>query len=169
MKLTNLAAAAAAATLLALPSPGAAGEKSAPSPSRKNPPRLYVVALEDQGRRGEEIGCGDSLVSLPADPLSTASEPIRSVLEQLLALDSPTSGGEELYNALGPSDLKVESAKLEKGKATVRLRGQLQLGGTCDNPRVEAQLGAVVRQFPGVRQVTIFVNGEPLEKLLSSK
>jgi hypothetical protein len=63
----------------------------------------------------------------------------------------------------------VEGVTLEDGEAIVKLSGTLMLGGVCDNPRVEAQLEETALQFSTVSRVSVFVNGVPLEGLLSGE
>jgi hypothetical protein len=43
------------------------------------------------------------------------------------------------------------------------------LGGTCDSPRVDAQIKETALQFLTVKQVSIFVNKIPLEQMLLGK
>jgi spore germination protein GerM len=65
------------------------------------------------------------------------------------------------------SDIQLESATVENGLATINLSGDLELGGACDNPRVEAQIEQTALQFPTVDEVDIFLNGQPLEEVLA--
>jgi hypothetical protein len=41
------------------------------------------------------------------------------------------------------------------------------LGGVCDSPRVQAQLEEIALQFSTVNSVAVFINGEPLDQVLS--
>jgi hypothetical protein len=129
--------------------------------------RIYLIALEDGGESGEEVGCGDSIVpaEVEIDPQSVG---LAAVMEHLLGLHSrehPTTG---LYNALYQSDLTVEEVNVANGKATVHQSGQLRVGGACDVPRIEAQLRQTALQFPEVDQVSVPVNGESIEELLAA-
>ncbi|HEX6386992.1 MAG TPA: GerMN domain-containing protein [Anaerolineae bacterium] len=75
-----------------------------------------------------------------------------------------------MYNALYQSDLHVESAEVdESGTAVVHLSGEYALGGTCDTPRFEAQLQETARQFSTSGEAAIFINGQPLEEVLSAR
>lgn len=131
--------------------------------------QIYLVALEDGGRLGPEIGCGDSLVPIEVT-LEAGSNPVAAALAKLLASDSRSYGEqEELYNALARSTLQVAEVTLENGRAVIDLTGQVRLGGVCDNPRVRAQLEETARQFPAVAQVDIFINDRPLAEVLSQK
>jgi len=128
--------------------------------------RIFLIALNDDGQSGKKVGCGDSVVGV--DRVIPATQGLlRAALEQLLSLTDQYYGQSGLYNALYQSSLKVESVTIAAGKATVRLTGQLKLGGVCDNPRVEAQLRETALQFSTITGVVITVNGVPLEQLLS--
>jgi hypothetical protein len=43
------------------------------------------------------------------------------------------------------------------------------LGGTCDAPRLAAQIEQTALQFSTVNDVAVFVNDVPLEDVLSQK
>jgi hypothetical protein len=43
------------------------------------------------------------------------------------------------------------------------------MGGECDTPRVQAQLEQTILQFPTVTEAAIFINGKPLQDVLSLK
>lgn len=130
--------------------------------------KVFLIALEDGGRSGKKIGCDDSVI-----PVQVAIAPTRGVLqaalEELLSLKEAYYGQSGLYNALYQSDLKLDSVSIEQGKAIIHLSGTMMLGGVCDNARVEAQLEETALQFPTVSQVSVFVNGRPLEEVLSLK
>jgi hypothetical protein len=128
-----------------------------------------LIALQDGGRLGPEIGCGDSLVPVEVT-LDSGSNPVAAALAKLLASDSRSYGEQgELYNALARSTLQVAGVTLEHGRAVIDLTGQVSLGGVCDTPRFRAQLEETARQFPAVDQVDIFINDRPLAELLSQK
>lgn len=127
---------------------------------------IYLVAIDDNGVSGKLIGCGDSLV-----PVEIKIEPtlgvLRAALNELLKLEGQQYyGSSGLYNALYQSQLEIEDVAVIGGEAYINLTGNLILGGTCDNPRVEEQLIALALQFNSVNNVNITVNGEPLKKLL---
>ena len=126
---------------------------------------IYLIALGDEGRSGKEIGCGDSVV-----PIEVAIEPtvapLTAALEKLVAIESREYGQISLYNALYRSDLAVEEVSIQGREAIILLRGDLQVGGACDEPRVRAQLQQTALQYATVDQVSILVNGRPLEELL---
>ncbi len=125
---------------------------------------VYLVAL-DQG----QIGCGDALRAVPRS-VPAGDQPWRAAIEALLALDEPTVSAAALYNALAASDLRLASMEVDpQGAAVIQLAGTLHLGGVCDAPRIAAQLEQTALQFPAIRQVAVFVNGQPLAALLNSQ
>ena len=130
--------------------------------------QVFLIALEDGGQSGQEVGCGDSAVPVQVVVPRTQGV-LRAALEALLSIRDQYYGESGLYNALYQSDLRVEGITLEDGEAVVNLGGTLMLGGVCDNPRVEAQLEETALQFSTVSRVSVFVNGVPLEDLLSGE
>jgi hypothetical protein len=127
--------------------------------------RMYLIALEDGGKSGPAIGCGDSLVAvdLPVNDLKLA-------VRQLLDNRARLYGQSGLYNALYQSDLQLNSIERTNEGISANLTGKLVLGGECDNPRVKAQLEATLRQSTDTRiPVTIRVNRDLLDDLLSGK
>ncbi|MDQ3813956.1 MAG: GerMN domain-containing protein, partial [Armatimonadota bacterium] len=128
--------------------------------------KLFFVALNDNGKSGRGIGCGDSIIPV-RHGVSPTSTPLTSALKSLLAIRY--YGSSRLYNVLSYSRLTVRSVGMSRGTATVRLAGQLVLGGVCDNPRIEAQFKETIHQFPAVRRSRIFINGVRLEDVLSGR
>jgi hypothetical protein len=169
-----------------------APEQPAESPAQAVPPepavpppldqvRIFLVDVEAGAGEGEEgavpaadtFGCGDRLraveVPVATEGLDTAGR-IGAALSSLLAAEGGEETPGDLYSALARSELvveRVEAVTGVDGLFRVHLAGQLRLGGVCDNPRVRAQLEATARQFEGVDEVEIVVDGEPLEAVLS--
>jgi hypothetical protein len=163
-----------------------APEQPAESPAEAVPPpleqvRIFLVDLEAGAGEGEEepgpaadtFGCGDRLVGIEVpvatEGLDTAGR-IGAALSSLLEAEGGEETPGDLYSALARSELTVERVEAVggvDGLFRVHLTGQLRLGGVCDNPRVRAQLEATARQFEGVEEVEIVVDGEPLEAVLS--
>ncbi|MHB1296057.1 MAG: GerMN domain-containing protein [Anaerolineae bacterium] len=130
--------------------------------------QVFLIAIYDQGESGKPIGCSDSLVPITR-PMQDPSDPLRSALEELLSLGERFVGEAGLYNALYQSELRVESATLVDGVATIDLAGTVRTGGACDTPRFESQLLETVLQFPEVEQVEMRINGVPLQDFLSEQ
>lgn len=127
---------------------------------------IHLIAIEDNGQRGKAIGCNDSVVPVEVQIEPTAA-PMRAAFEELLSLDSRNYGQSGLYNALHASDLSVESVDIDNREAQIHLSGTLMQGGTCDTPRIEAQLQQTALQYSTVDSVSITINDEPLESVLS--
>ena len=121
--------------------------------------KVYLVALDDKGKRGRRIGCDDSLVPVTRTVAATG-EPLKAAVEELLAVPREYEGG--LGNYWAGENLRVQSAVISGGVATVRIRGTLPVAGVCDEPRIEEQIKATARQFRGVRSVRVFLNGQRL-------
>jgi len=128
--------------------------------------QIFLIALEDNGRSGKKIGCDDSVVPVQVETPYTRGV-LRAALEELLSIRDRYYGQSGLYNALSQSNLKVERVVIEDGVATIHLSGTLILEGTCDNPRVKAQIEETALQFSTVREVRVFVNDTPLDEILS--
>lgn len=123
--------------------------------------QIYLIAAGTGGN----VGCGDSVVPYTVSIQPTVA-PLTAALNQLFALNTQAYG---YYNALGSSNLTVAGIDIENGVATVDLTGQLMLAGVCDNPRVEAQLRQTALQYHTIDDVQFFINGQPLESLLSGQ
>jgi hypothetical protein len=130
--------------------------------------KIFLIALEDNGRSGTLVGCGDSAVPITVTIPRTQGV-LRAALEKLLAEKSQYYGESGLYNALYQSNLQLAGVMIEQGKAIIHLTGTIVLGGTCDAPRLEAQIKQTALQFSTVNDVVVFVNDVPLEDVLSQK
>jgi hypothetical protein len=138
-----------------------------PTPSEMSV-KIFLIALEDHGRAGPGVGCGDSAVSVTVHaPYSTGV--LRAALTSLLNLHDRYYGESGLYNALSSSRLTAGDIAILSGVATIHLSGTFSMGGECDAPRIEAQLKQTALQFSTVRDVSIFINNRPLEDLLSGR
>ena len=128
--------------------------------------QIFLIAVGDNGQSGTLIGCGDSAVPVQVTIPETEGV-LRAALSELLSIDEQYYGQSGLYNALYQSDLQVADVTIESGTAIIELSGSLMLAGECDNPRVEAQIEETALQFSTVQAVSVFLNGEPLEDVLS--
>ena len=124
--------------------------------------KVYLVALDDKGKRGRKIGCDDSLV--PVTRPAVGGNRVKAAVEALIAEPRESEGG--LNNYWHGEGLKVRSAAVRGGTETSRVNGTLPVAGVCDEPRIEEQIKATARQFPGVRRVRVFVNGRPLAEAI---
>lgn len=166
---STVAPQATASATTAVTTPAAVETPFAPEtvePATFDRVNIYLIALDDDGRSGKPIGCGDSAVAVER-PITPTTAPLRAALDELLAIDDFFYGESGLYNALAHFDVEVSRIDLENGKATVHLTGEYLLIGTCEDPRFVAQLEETVLQFATVDEVEIFVNGENLKEIIS--
>jgi spore germination protein GerM len=138
-----------------------AGRKGALASTRKV--KVYLIALDDQGRAGKKVGCDDSLVPVTRTIKATAA-PLKAALQELLSIPRKYEG--RLSNSWWGRNLKLRTVSLRAGVATIRIDGDLLVAGVCDQPRIEAQITETARQFPGVKKVKVFVNGRTLAEAI---
>jgi len=141
------------------------------TPSPTPPPQdgiVVQVLLHFVALGAGDLGCGDAVVAVPRQIAPTRA-PLTAALEEVLGTGASVAGRPDLYSALGQSTLQVEGIDLVGDTAIVRLVGSYQIGGVCDEPRVQAQLERTVLQFAAVRQAVIFINGTRLEDLLGAQ
>jgi spore germination protein GerM len=139
-----------------------------PTPQAPVKVKVFLIALEDNGKSGKKLDTGDSLVPVLRE-INTPITPLRGAYEELLSLKDRNYGQSGLFNPLSNSDLKVDSISVQNGIATVNLSGQMSLGGVMDIPRVKGQLTETALQFSTVKAVEINVNGRKLDDVLSLK
>ena len=130
--------------------------------------KIVLIELEGNGQSGPLVGCGDSAIPITVTIPPTQGV-LRAALEKLFSAKQQFYGESGYYNALYQSELEVASVRIEQGKAIIHLTGTIMLGGTCDAPRVEAQIEQTALQFSTVSDVAVFVNDVPLEDVLSSR
>lgn len=129
---------------------------------------IYLVAVGDNGASGKKIGCDDSIVPVVIQVPYTQGV-LRASLNKLLSIKDRDYGQSGLVNALYQSDLSIDSLAIQDGEAVIRLTGSLKSGGTCDDPRIIAQIEETALQFSTVTRVSIFVNGVKIQQLLSGR
>ena len=134
--------------------------------------KIFLIALEDGGKVGEQIGCDDSVVPV-VFTIPATQTPLRKAIEFLLStsveLPEVFPNGTNLFNPLYRSHLTIQDIAINNGTATINLQGNLQINGVCDGPRFVAQFEKTARQFPTVQQVAVFIGGVALEDLLSEQ
>lgn len=130
--------------------------------------KLFFIVLDDNGKSGKKIGCDDSIVPVVVN-IAPTSAPLRSAYERLLAIHDDAYGIQKHSNPLSRSNLKIKSVSIKKRIAIIKLTGELISAGHCEDPRIEAQLTEVALQFSSVKQVSVFINGVALSKLLSGQ
>lgn len=131
--------------------------------------KIFLIAIGDNGASGKKIGCGDSLIPVIIK-IQPTLEVLWAALNELFALQGQKDyAGSGLYNALYQSNLSIESLNIVNREAIIRLKGRLVLSGVCDNPRAKAQLEESALQFSTVDKASVFINGMPLDQLLSGQ
>ena len=123
--------------------------------------KVYLVALDDDGRSGQKIGCGDSLVAV-SRRIGARRPTLRIAIQELLL--TPHEYDARLRNFWRGRNLRVRSVSVNRnGLATINISGAgPQVAGVCDQPRIESQIEETAKQFPNVRRVRVFVNGRTL-------
>lgn len=150
-------------------SPPAAEEPAPPGlPEQVAPLTIFYVAIDDNGISGPLIGCGDSLVATTTAPVRFTDQ-VRPSIETLLANKSRDVGLSGLVNVLYQSNLTYAGGELNGSTITIYLNGQFMLGGVCDTPRAKAQLEYTAMAASGATSAQVFVNGRPIDEVLSLK
>lgn len=123
--------------------------------------KVYLVALDDDGRTGKKIGCGDSLIAVPHTIKKTPA-PLTAAIRKLLATPPESEGTPKLQNFWKGRNLRVKSATVRNGTATIYLLGEVFVAGVCDIPRIQSQIEETARQFPTVKKVRVFIGKQTL-------
>ena len=130
--------------------------QAAPQQLQQTRTRIYMISSRD-------TPCGSRTVAVPI----TVQGP--RVLTQSLQvlLNTPDPHHPEYFTALEPHQLRIQSVTINRqGTAVIRLTGTIDVANACDAARSRAQLERTALQFPSVRRVNIYLNGEALESAL---
>lgn len=130
--------------------------------------KIFLVAIDDNGKSGKKIGCNDSVVAVDRVIPETLGV-LTAALNELFSLHEKNFGASGLYNSLYQSTLKLDGAAVINGRATIAISGKLVRGGVCDDPRVKYQIEETVLQFATVKSVAVTINGVAIDKVLSEK
>ena len=150
------------------PAPTLAAPHPTPAllPETVAPLTIYYIAMDDGGASGAHVGCGDSVVATFTAP-ERFRDQVGPTMRRLLADHRPLIGQSGLYNALYQSDLAYISASYDGHTITVWLTGSFMLAGTCDIPRAKAQLEHSAMTAAGAASALVYVNGIPIDDVLS--
>lgn len=137
--------------------------------TRTSKVQVYVIALHDQDTPPSQsaAGCGGNVVPLDVD-LPAPAPALEGALSALLNLQQGAEA-RDLYNALAHSPLKIERIDRTGPEVRVYLSGYVEIGGDCDGPRIVAQLTRTALQFHDLQHARFFLDGKPLESVLSGK
>jgi spore germination protein GerM len=125
--------------------------------------KIYLVALGDAGKLGPKFGCDDSLVAV-SRPIAPTAAPLTAAIQQLLATPRTYSPDKRLSNNWFGPGLKLKSASIKNGLATIRFDGHVAIAGVCDTPRIEKQIEATALQFKNIKKVRVLVGNETLSE-----
>lgn len=160
------------------PSPTATAPPSTPTPTPEPTPTgfpeqvapltVYYVAVGDNGISGPVIGCGDSIIATTTAPVRFTDQ-VGPSIGTLLANKSRDVGLSGLVNILYQSSLTYLGGELNGSTITIYLSGQFMLAGVCDIPRAKAQLEYTAMAASGATSAQVFVNGRPIDEVLSLK
>lgn len=114
------------------------------------------------------VGCGDSLVATTTAPVRFTDQ-VGPSIRTLLANKSRAVGMSGLVNVLYQSNLTYLGGELDGSTITIYLSGQFMLSGVCDIPRAKAQLEFTAMAASGATSAQVFVNGRPIDDVLSLK
>jgi hypothetical protein len=130
--------------------------------------RVFLISPGDQGHSGPKVGCGDSAV--PVEVALPRREPgLTGALHALLALRERYQEPSGLSNPLYSSALELVRIERQGAEARIYLKGYLELGDGCDNPRILAELQETARQFSDVTRVQFYLDDRPLAEILSGQ
>jgi Protein of unknown function (DUF3828)/Sporulation and spore germination len=136
-------------------------ESAATEDPKKRDVKVYLIALDDKGKRGRKVGCDDSLVPVTRSiPVTKAV--LKAALQELLSLPPESPDYPGLQNFWKGENLALKSVAIVGGTATIRITGAVSVGGVCDEPRIVGQIEATARQFPGVKRVRVFIGKQTL-------
>ncbi|MBN1585755.1 hypothetical protein JW899_05325 [Candidatus Uhrbacteria bacterium] len=104
-------------------------------------------AVPDGVTLGPTIGCNDRVAFIKVSRLTDSGQVVIDALNTLFGLNDATYGG--LHNSLAESTLKVSDRAYTTGSAGVEIRmeGSVMSAGTCDDPRIRAQIEETIRYF----------------------
>jgi hypothetical protein len=130
--------------------------------------KIYLVALGDAGKNGKKIGCDDSLVAITRKIPATPA-PLKAALLELFADREPDKKEIDLNLGNYWRGMQLKSVAIDKGTAIIHLTGEApSVAGVCDAPRIKEQLIETAKQFPTVKKVKVFINGKPMDEVISA-
>jgi hypothetical protein len=140
--------------------------------TRTSKVQVYVIALHghDEGATTPgpaSAGCGGSAVPMDVD-LPAPAPALEGALSALLTLQQ-NAEAKDLYNALAHSPLKIDRIDRTGPEVRVYLSGYVEIGGDCDGLRILAQLTRTALQFRDLQHAQFFLDGKPLQGVLSGK
>lgn len=127
--------------------------------------KIYLVAVDDNGKKGKKIGCGDSLVPVTRT-VKANNTPLTDAIKELLSIRREEYSP-KLENFWEGPGRQVKSVSIQNGTAIISLTGEApSVGGVCTIPRIEMQIIETAMQFSTVKRVKVFINGKALKDLI---
>lgn len=123
---------------------------------------IYLIALEGTEANGQIIGCNDVLV-----PIEKELKITRSGLEAVLTALMNEKSSESLKNFVRGPGLILAQVTVANMVADVYFKGDFDISGACDIPRIQEQVYSTAKQFPELKRINIFVNNVTFENYLS--
>lgn len=127
--------------------------------------KVYLIALDDKGKRGRKIGCEDSLIPVTRTVARTAA-PLKAALQELLSIAPQPAENPGLQNFWKGENLALKNVAINNQTATIHITGNVFVAGICDEPRIVGQIEATARQFPTVKRVRVFLGNQPLAQAI---
>jgi hypothetical protein len=127
--------------------------------------KVYLIALDDNGKRGRKVGCGDSLIPVTRAGAGTAA-PLKAALQELLSIPPEPAENPGLQNFWKGENLALRSVAIQNQTATIHISGHVFVAGVCDEPRIVGQIEATARQFPNVKKVRVFIGKQTLAQAI---
>ncbi len=138
----------------------------APTLSKEQAILVYYINKEEKGT----FGCGEALWYVKTRNPKTGDIPmdVKAALSTILSVHSETIG--ILYNPGYASNISVSSVEFSDGRVTVYLTGSyVRTKDRCDASRFNDQLRFTIKQFAGVKEIVIKLNGAPLADALKKQ
>ena len=127
---------------------------------------MYYINQKEKG----PFGCNEQLWYVNTRLPKTGNIPmdVKSALSVILGFHSQNFG--ELYNGGYANNLGVSEVRYDDGKVTVFLTGEYnKTKDRCDGPRLRDQLRQTIKQFEGVSDIQILINGTPIADVIARK
>jgi spore germination protein GerM len=153
-------------TKVATEPPPAAPAKATATLSKEEAVLVYYINKDEKG----PFGCGESLWYVKTHIRKTGDVTIdvKAALTTLLSFHRENFG--TLYNPGYASSISVSSVEFESGRVTVYLTGEyVRTKDKCDPSRFNDQLRYTIKQFDGVKEIYIKLNGAALADALNRK
>lgn len=94
----------------------------------------------------------------PVTRLIRSRHPEQQALIELL--HGPTKAEIDSGYSTNLDGFRLSSLSVSRGRAIVKLKGNLHLKGTLSGVRLRKQVESTLKQFPRVRSVILYVNGK---------